>query len=73
MDLTAALVRLGSLVGSLLGVVALGVLLSTVASGVDGVPSLGLVVTLVLLAVATVAAVVWGRRTARAPWETPYW
>lgn len=72
-DLTAALVRLGSLACALLALVALGGLLSAVASGVAGVPALGLLATLLLLVGGVVAAVAWGRRTARAPWETPYW
>lgn len=73
MDLTAPLVRLGSLVVTLLGVVALWTLLSTVVYGVEGVSTVGVLATLLLLTAGVVAAAAWGRRTARVDRETPYW
>ena len=73
MNLTGALVGLGSLAASLFGLLAVGTLLSALVSGIEGVPTAGAFAVLGLLAVLVVAAVVWGRRTARAPRETPYW
>ncbi|ESP87230.1 hypothetical protein [Candidatus Halobonum tyrrellensis] len=73
MNVTGALVRLGSLGCALAFVGALAALLSSVAAGAAGVPAVGLLLTLGLLVVGVAAAVAWGRRTARARWETPYW
>ena len=73
MNLAGALVRLGSLVVSLFGLVAFGTLLSALVFGIEGVPAVGAFAVLGLLAVSVVAAVAWGRWTARAPRETPYW
>ncbi|QZP38036.1 hypothetical protein [Halobaculum magnesiiphilum] len=72
MDLTAALVRLGSLVSVLAAAAALA-LLAAGGVGADGVPVLGLLATFALVAGAVAVAVAWGRRTAPARWETPYW
>ncbi|UIO98737.1 hypothetical protein Hbl1158_09285 [Halobaculum sp. CBA1158] len=72
MEFLATLVRIGSLL-SVLTVAAAGSFLLATGAGADGVPTLGLFATLGLLVVATAVAVAWGRGTALARRETPYW
>ncbi|WP_348609998.1 hypothetical protein [Halobaculum rarum] len=72
MGVTATLVRLGSLGSALVAVAAVG-LLVVAGVGAEGVPVVGLLVTLAFLVVGVVAAVVWGRREALVGGETPYW
>ncbi|WP_435065668.1 hypothetical protein [Halobaculum sp. EA56] len=72
MEFVASLVRLGSLLSVLTAAAAVAFLLAT-GTAVSDVPTVGLVATGVLLAVAVLSAVAWGRRTAPARWETSYW
>ncbi|MXR42239.1 hypothetical protein GRX01_12930 [Halobaculum sp. WSA2] len=72
MEFTASLVRMGSLLSVLTAAAAVAFLLAT-GGAVRDVPTVGLLATAGLLVVATLAAVAWGRGTARARWETPYW
>ncbi|GAA0195454.1 hypothetical protein [Halobaculum roseum] len=72
MDLTAALVRLGSLLSVLAAAAALSFLVAT-GPAVSDIPTVGLLATAALLVVALLAAVGWGRRGAPTTRETPYW